>query len=124
MQSPTIKIDQNRYDEGTPEPIKDQFRLDSTRIIRGKAPTPTGGLRLDAQITRSGIFLYCNPDGTTRREYRPPTEVQSPASLATLAACPVTVGHKRMVDSDTCAQTRWATYQRLARSMGHGSIHR
>lgn len=60
-----------------------------TKVTR----TPQGGLRVDAAVSRTGILLYTNPDGSTRREYRPPGEVFAPESLATIAAAPVTNLH-------------------------------
>lgn len=60
-----------------------------TKVTR----TPQGGLRVDAAVSRTGILLYTNPDGSTRREYRPPAEVFAPESLATIAAAPVTNLH-------------------------------
>lgn len=44
-------------------------------------------------ITRTGIFLYRNPDGTSRRELRLPEEVFRADSLASLRGIPVTDGH-------------------------------
>ncbi len=52
-----------------------------------------GGLLVPSNPTRAGIFVYRNPDGTERRELRPPEEVFSPDSLATLSGVPVTEGH-------------------------------
>ena len=51
-------------------------------------------LRVQANLTRTGIFSYQNPDGSTRREYRPADEVFSPASLASFSGRPLTVGHR------------------------------
>lgn len=67
-------------------------RFDSGRL--GKvARTPQGGIRVDASVTRSGIFVYKNPDGSERREYRPDSEVFAEDSLATLDGAPVTNLH-------------------------------
>lgn len=67
-----------RYDLGTLRPA--QTRGDGRLIV-------------DAHITRSGVFSYRNPDGTTRREYRPPDEVFKADSLSTFALVPVTNDH-------------------------------
>jgi uncharacterized protein len=53
-----------------------------------------GMLRVQANLTRTGIFNYQNPDGSIRREYRPAEEVFSPASLASFSGRPLTVGHR------------------------------
>jgi hypothetical protein len=41
-------------------------------------PTPQGGIRARGRFTRSGVLDYDLPDGTTRREWRPPEEVFAP----------------------------------------------
>lgn len=60
--------------------------------------TPQGGVRVDAVLTRVGVFPYRNSDGTERREYRPPDEVMKADSVRTLAGAPVTRDHVGMVD--------------------------
>ena len=67
--------------------------------------TPQGGIRVPSRPTRVGVFAYRTPDGATRREYRPPEEVFSPASLATLAAAPVTDLHP----ANPVDPTNWKT---------------
>lgn len=67
-------------------------RLDTGRIGRVRK-TPQGGLRVDAALTRAGVFVYLGPDGQEIREYRPPDEVFKEDSLATLASAPVTNLH-------------------------------
>ena len=52
-----------------------------------------GWLRAPASLTRAGVFEYRNPDGTVRRELRPPEEVAKTDSLATLEMVPVTLRH-------------------------------
>jgi len=67
------------------------------RIDRGRfgrvARTPQGGLRVPANLTRVGVFVYTQPDGSKVRELRHPDEVFSADSLATLAGAPVTALH-------------------------------
>lgn len=53
-----------------------------------------GMLRVQANLTRVGIFTYQNPDGSQRREYRPAEEVFSPPSIASFSGRPLTVGHR------------------------------
>lgn len=55
--------------------------------------TPQGGIRAPARLTRVGIFEYRNPDGSVRRELRPPEEVFAKDSLASLRGAPVTHLH-------------------------------
>lgn len=55
--------------------------------------TGSGFLRVPAQIGRTGVQVYKNPDGTRRREYRPADEVFAPASLDTLKLLPLTNKH-------------------------------
>lgn len=52
-----------------------------------------GRVRIDGHLTRTGVFVYRNPDGTERREYRPPEEVFNLDSLDTFAAAYVTDDH-------------------------------
>lgn len=52
-----------------------------------------GSIVVEAHITRAGVFTYSNPDGSTRREYRPPAEVFSAESLESFAMVPVTDEH-------------------------------
>ncbi len=75
----------------------DVLRLDGSRAER----TPQGGLRVPANLTRTGVFQYRNADGSTRREYRPPSEVFNADSLGSLEDAPVTDLHQGMVRADT-----------------------
>lgn len=64
--------------------------------------TPQGGVRLDAALTRTGVFTYRDHEGRSWREYRPAEEVFRDDSLATLEAAPVTELHpEKMVDAET-----------------------
>lgn len=68
------------------------YRIEVTRLD-GPKRTPQGGLRAEATLTRTGIFIYRRQDGSEVREYRPPEEVFKADSLATLVAAPVTKLH-------------------------------
>jgi len=57
--------------------------------------TPQGFIRAPAFLTRAGVLTYRRADGTVVRELRAPKEVFAPASLATLAAAPLTDLHPR-----------------------------
>jgi uncharacterized protein len=61
--------------------------------VQGRRTTPQGYLRVDGVATKSGVFTYLLPDGTTRREYRPPAEVKADRCLRTLEGCPLTLEH-------------------------------
>ena len=54
--------------------------------------------------TRAGVFVYRNPDGTERRELRPPEEVGRADSLASLKDAPVIEGHPDMIRTDNWAE--------------------
>lgn len=75
-------------------------RLDYMGGMRNVQPTPQGGLRSPAYLTRCGIFDYRQPDGSVIRELRHPSEVFSEASLSTLRGAPLTIGHPGMVTTD------------------------
>lgn len=68
------------------------MRYDSAEL-RGVRVHPAGFLIVDARPTRSGVFKYQRPDGSIRREYRPPDEVSRLASLDTLRGASVTDLH-------------------------------
>jgi len=66
------------------------------RLDRGSLKvekTGQGYLRASATLTRSGVFVYRNADGSERREYRPPDEVFNADSLESLKLAPFTDGH-------------------------------
>jgi uncharacterized protein len=64
-------------------------RLDATSVQR----TPQGGLKIPAALTRTGVLVYRDKDGSVRREYRPADEVFKADSLASLEDAPVTDLH-------------------------------
>lgn len=86
-------------------------RVDFGRLDGSVERTPQGGIRADAHLTRTGVFVYRNPDGTERRELRPASEVFKADSMGTLAAAPITDNHppEGIVEPST-----WKT-----RSVGH-----
>lgn len=73
--------------------------MKSQRFDVGELESPVrrddGTIRADARLTRSGVFLYRNADGSLRREFRPPSEVFDSASLDSLRMVPVTMDHPR-----------------------------
>lgn len=77
----------NRYDRGA---------------VRGQATvTDEGYIRANAVVTRTGIFLYNNADGTLRRELRHPDDVWNEDSIASMELIPVTNNHpeEKLVNS-------------------------
>ena len=68
-----------------------------TRFDRGDLKKPirldNGYLRVDAYLTRSGVFTYKRADGTTLREYRPPEQVFSADAVGSFELAPVTNDH-------------------------------
>lgn len=74
------------------------------RFDRFEVHPTTGQLRIDAIVTRSGIFDYRSDDGNNIREFRPPEEVFKLESLESLKNIPVTPGPdhpKEFITSDT-----------------------
>lgn len=62
----------------------------------GKIPRlGSGAVRVPASLTRTGVFSYTMPDGSTRREWRPPEEVFHEDSINSAKGVPVTIGHPR-----------------------------
>lgn len=74
----------------------DISRLSASTVQR----TPQGGAKIPARLTRTGIFVYRNPDGSVRREFRSDTEVSKAQSLGTLQDAPVIEGHPDLVRPD------------------------
>jgi hypothetical protein len=64
-----------------------------TGVLERAEPTPQGGIRVPAFLTRVGVFRYVLPDGTIRRELRLPEDVFRPESLASFHGAPVTYLH-------------------------------
>lgn len=54
---------------------------------------PSGALRVDATPTRTGVLVYHRADGSTIRELHHPSELYSPATLASFRGVAVTVYH-------------------------------
>lgn len=79
------------YDAGT---------LDKVEI------TDAGFLRAPARITRAGVFIYRNADGSMRRELRLPEEVFSEDSLRTLALVPLTREHPQPLGTPVTLDNR------------------
>lgn len=69
-----------------------RMRFDAVPIGKARR-TPQGGIRAPASPTCEGIFEYENADGTIRREYHPADVVFSAATLESLTAAPLTIGH-------------------------------
>lgn len=80
-----------RFDRGS---LKSPVRLDDGRI------------KVDAVISRSGVFPYTNPDGSTRLEYRPPSEVFSPVSMNSFELVAITDNHP--IEGEVTAHTAQA----------------
>lgn len=70
-----------------------QKRYDAHEVLRKPEKLPNGWLRVDAKITRTGVFPYRNPDGSIRRELRLPEEVFHSDTLKSFGLVPVTDEH-------------------------------
>lgn len=79
------------------------MRYDKVEV---RAQRNDAGYILDSPIlTRTGVFVYRNPDGTERREYRPPGVVFAPETLAAYRGLPITNGHPGKVNSANVRQS-------------------
>lgn len=72
--------------------MPEQLRFDMA-AVRSWERTASGGLRVLASITKSGVLPYRDSSGNEWREWRPPEEVFAEDSLATLRGAPVTDLH-------------------------------
>lgn len=68
-------------------------RLDRSVADLSAKLNKNGYLVATVRPTRTGILLYKNTDGSTRREYRPPDEVFAEDSLDSLRGIPITLEH-------------------------------
>lgn len=68
-------------------------RYDAAHLTGSAVEVTPQGLRAPARFTRSGVLEYDLPDGTVRREWRPPDEVFALESYSTLWDVPITIHH-------------------------------
>ena len=68
--------------------------------------TDEGFIKDSPIIGRTGILVYMNADGSTRREYRPPEEAFNADSLASIRGKPITMGHHGLVTNETYSQSK------------------
>ena len=68
--------------------------------------TDEGFIKDSPIIGRTGILIYQNADGSTRREYRPPEEAFNTDSLASIRGKPITMGHHGLVTNETYNQSK------------------
>lgn len=78
-------------------------RMDGWQIVSGAIIDSDGFMRDSPIVARTGIYLYQNPDGSIRREYRPPEEVFAEDSEASFLGKPIVVDHPAsgIVNSET-----------------------
>lgn len=93
-----------------------ELRFDRVEIQAVK--TPEGYIVDDPILTRTGVFEYRNPDGTTRREYRPPEAVFAVDSLAAYEGLPITDGHPGKVTAANVKKHLAGTVMRAGRQDG------
>ncbi len=82
--------------------LNDVARFDRGQVKGDAFITEQGYIKANAVVTRTGVFLYKNPDGTIRKELRHPDEVFKTDSLDSLKMIPVTNGHpqERLVSAE------------------------
>ena len=70
-------------------------RYDSLQLVAGAVIDTDGFMRDSPIVARTGVYEYCNPDGTIRREYRPADEVFASDALNSFRGKPITVLHPK-----------------------------
>lgn len=68
-------------------------RFDRGNVKGDASLTDEGYIKAKAVVTRTGVFLYQNPDGTIRRELRHPDDVWEDASIESMKLIPITNNH-------------------------------
>lgn len=84
--------------------------------------TEDGYLEDSPVLTRTGVFAYRQPDGTIRKEYRPPEEVFHPDSLASYKNKPITKGHPGVVNASNLRQHQIGTLTSEGRRDGDSNV--
>jgi uncharacterized protein len=81
---------------------KSVTRFDKGIIGNDVFMTDEGYIKGRCIVTRCGVFLYKNADGSVRKELRHPDDVQDPFSLETIKMIPVVDGHptEKLVNAD------------------------
>jgi len=74
--------------------------------IRNANVMEDGRLKADVIVSRIGVLVYRNADGSLRRELRDPDEVFKAVSLKTMEMIPITLGHPQagIVNSDNAKE--------------------
>lgn len=88
--------------------MKEMLRYDKGEV-KGKAErTDEGYIKADAVLTRTGVFLYANADGSIRRELRHPDDVFQKTSLDTIKMIPMTHRHpkQKLVNADNAKELK------------------
>lgn len=82
--------------------LNDVARFDRGQVKGDAFVTEEGYIKANAVVTRTGVFLYKNPDGTIRKELRHPDDVLKNDSLNSMKMIPVTNGHpqERLVSAE------------------------
>ncbi len=75
--------------------MKNVQRYDSLQYVAGAVTDTDGFMRDSPIVARTGVYEYRNPDGTIRREYRPPDEVFASDALQSFKGKPITVLHPK-----------------------------
>lgn len=79
------------------------YRIDRG-TLRSPRKTADGRMVVDALLSRTGVYVYRNPDGSERREYRPDSTVFDPAAMRSFELKPVTALHpSQAVGNDQAA---------------------
>jgi hypothetical protein len=85
--------------------VCDDFRADAATV------DASGFLNTSARFITAGVLTYPQPDGTIRRELRPPQWATHPDTLASMRLSPVTLGHppKNLSRADAAAHMKGMT---------------
>lgn len=91
--------------------------------LRSPRKTADGRMVVDALLSRTGVYVYRNADGTERREYRPDSTVFAPAAMKSFELKPFTQLHPMLAVGDDEAAAKAKSKGLVLEGIHRDGIH-